>query len=96
MNSLGKEIERKIVVLSYKRYKRNGCTRRPETRAFICRGGFGCSPHTGGTAVFGTFLVDGEEARIEGYDIERRATIKESRKWFKAAKVKGLLERCVE
>lgn len=39
-------------------------------RRFKCAGGFGCSPTAIGTAVFGTFLSDGEEARINRSDVE--------------------------
>ena len=38
-------------------------------RRFVCNGGFGCSPTKMGRAVFGTFLADGEEARIDRGDI---------------------------
>jgi hypothetical protein len=39
-------------------------------RRFKCEGGFGCHPDKIGTAVFGIFLLDGEEARISRGDIE--------------------------
>jgi hypothetical protein len=39
-------------------------------RRFKCQGGFGCSPSAVGRAVFGTFLVDGEETRMDRGDIE--------------------------
>lgn len=41
---------------------------------FRVEGGFGASPHTMGRALMGTFLSDGERARMEGYDVERLAT----------------------
>lgn len=43
-------------------------------RVFQANGGFGMHDYTIGSAVFGTFVRDGEEARMEGYDIERIAT----------------------
>lgn len=44
---------------------------------FRVDGGFGASPTTMGRALFGTFLSDGEEARMEGYMVERLATDEE-------------------
>lgn len=46
-------------------------------RVFKAEGGFGCSPHTSGTAVFGETIYDGDRFRIEGYEIERLATDEE-------------------
>ena len=46
-------------------------------RVFHARGGFGCSPATMGSAVTGETPYDGEEFRIEGYQIERYATDEE-------------------
>lgn len=43
-------------------------------RVFHATGGFGCLPDTMGSAVFGRFVRDGEEARIEGLQVERFAT----------------------
>lgn len=42
-------------------------------RVFRVRGGFGASPVTGGNALFGTFLADGESCRMEGWQVERFA-----------------------
>jgi hypothetical protein len=39
-------------------------------RRFKCESGFGCNPAAMGNAVFGTFLLDGEETRINRSDIE--------------------------
>lgn len=39
--------------------------------------GSGASPHTAGRALFGEFLSDGEDARMEGYMVERLATNEE-------------------
>jgi hypothetical protein len=46
-------------------------------RIFLAKGGFGCSPTARGTAVFGTFVKDGNDDRMERYDIERLATDEE-------------------
>lgn len=37
----------------------------PESQIFYATGGFGCSPATMGTAVFGQFISDGERCRME-------------------------------
>ena len=37
-------------------------------------GGFGATPDTAGRALFGTFLADGERARMSGSDGERIAS----------------------
>jgi hypothetical protein len=73
INSLN--LEGRVVVLSKRAVK-------PEyhavvERVFEARGGFGCSPTAGGSAVFGTFLVDGENARFSRGDVERLATDEE-------------------
>ena len=39
-------------------------------RRFHATGGFGCSPTSIGRAVFGTFLVDGEHARMDRANFE--------------------------
>lgn len=39
-------------------------------RRFRCEGGFGCNPEAMGTAVFGVFLLDDEQARISRGDVE--------------------------
>lgn len=54
----------------------------PEYRAIkyrivLCTGGFGCTPHTLGRAVFTTALYDGEESRWNRSDFERLATPEE-------------------
>jgi hypothetical protein len=46
-------------------------------RVFHARGGFGCSPDAIGRAVFGTFVRDGEEARMNRGHVERFATDEE-------------------
>lgn len=46
-------------------------------RVFRVRGGFGASPVTQGSALFGTFLADDELCRMEGWQVERLATLAE-------------------
>lgn len=43
-------------------------------RVFIVLGGFGMDRDTAGTAVFGRYKFDGEECRIEGYEIDADET----------------------
>ena len=43
-------------------------------RVWRVKGGFGASPDSSGRALYCTSLFDGEEARFEGYDVERLAT----------------------
>lgn len=45
-----------------------------EHRVFRVTGGFGASPNTSGSALFGQYLLDGEECRLEGRMVERLAT----------------------
>ena len=74
-NSLNQELSGKVVVL-----KKDGL--KPEyhdikQRLFKVSGGFGASSFTNGSVLFGTFLSDGEECRMNGYDVERLATDEE-------------------
>ena len=39
----------------------------PDNQLFRQKGGFGCSPTTGGNACFGTYCLDGEEVRQERF-----------------------------
>lgn len=54
------------VVLVHKKFLKPEVT----DRRFLCEGGFGCHPQTNGTSVYGKWLSDGEEDRINGYEIE--------------------------
>jgi len=67
-NSLNIDLTDKTVILSLKYYKGT-----EEERKFICKGGFGCKSFTMGSAVIGKFVNNGEECRIEGYEIEKLA-----------------------
>ena len=42
--------------------------RTPENQLFLAQCGFGCDPSKMGRAVVGTFIADGEEARMERGD----------------------------
>jgi len=67
MSVAGIDLEGKVVLIRKSYFK-------PEyadgDRRFKCEGGFGCKPYLSGTAVFGTFLSDGEQARINRGDVE--------------------------
>lgn len=69
INMVEVELANKHVVLSPKFYK--------EPFIFLCKGGFGCSPTSIGNCVVGTFIKDGEEARVERWQIYRLATEEE-------------------
>lgn len=71
-NALGHDLMGRVVVLV------EGAMA-PEYRAlkwrlFRVNGGFGAQPFTAGTALFGTHLADGEQARWHGGLVERFAT----------------------
>jgi hypothetical protein len=68
----GVDLKGKTVVLSPKHYKGDEAA-----RTFKCDGGFGCNPHTTGSAVFGEFVSDGERARVERWQISHLATTQE-------------------
>lgn len=66
-NALGKELEGKVILIKKKYIK-------PEfhhDRRFMCEGGFGCHSRTLGKAIFGYYLIDGEQDRIEGFMVEK-------------------------
>jgi hypothetical protein len=64
-NSLNLELTGKRVILSGSRYRGN-----KEERMFLCESGFGCHSFTSGRAIYGKFVKDGEECRVDGYEIE--------------------------
>jgi hypothetical protein len=75
-NNLNIELKGKWVLLNKEYFNKEV---NPLDNFFLCLSGFGTSPSTSGYAIFGHFQ-DGEEARIEGYDIERLATNEEELK----------------
>jgi len=71
-NSLNIELENRYVVLKSGNYKGTDIQ-----RVFLCKDGFGCGAKTRGRAIYGEFVFDGEQTRVEGYEIERLATSEE-------------------
>ncbi len=65
-NRLNVHLRGKVVVLDGRFYEGDERARR-----FLCRGGYGLMPEARGKAIIGTFLADGEECRVEGYEVEK-------------------------
>lgn len=68
-NALGVDIHSGTVVL----IKADGLRKEfhpPEKRRFLVTGGFGRRASARGSAIFGTWLIDGEHDRRDGFDIE--------------------------
>lgn len=65
-NSYGEDYAGKILVLPVKSFSAD--YQQPHYQLFRAEGGFGCSPETMGTAVFGKFLFDGEDCRYRRND----------------------------
>lgn len=70
MNTLDKDIEGKVIRIRKDQMKEEW--QDDEKRAFYVVGGFGAHGFTGGTALFGIFLYDGEEARMDGLQVDVR------------------------
>ena len=95
-NSLDQELEGKYVVVDEKAYNK---TKDDIERVFLCEAGFGCSAETLGRAIFGKFVFDGEECRVEGYHVKRLATdqeIEEAKKRFLERKKGEQKEKILE
>ena len=72
-NSLRIDLVGKVVI-----FKQEGLSVPAEEHPFLVGlTGFGADPNLRGTAIFGTFLSDGERARMDGYDVARLATQEE-------------------
>ena len=71
-NSLRMDLEGKVVI-----FKQEYMTVPALDHPFRVTGGFGAKDYTAGRALYGTFLSDGEKARMEGYMVERLATPEE-------------------
>lgn len=74
-NSLNMDLEGKHVVIKKEILKPE--YHDVEKRVFLVKGGFGAKSYTIGTALFGEFVFDGEECRMDGYDVERLASEEE-------------------
>jgi hypothetical protein len=73
MNSLHRLITKdEIVVLKKNLFKPE--FQELKYRLFLVRGGFGMRPESMGSAIYGTFISDGEECRYEGHDIDAEET----------------------
>ena len=68
-NTLKTELTGKVVI-----FKQSRMSVVATEHPFRVEGGFGASPGTIGSALLGTFLSDGEQATMGGYDVERLAT----------------------
>jgi hypothetical protein len=71
-NALNEDLTGKVVIFA-QTYMSVPATEHP----FEVEGGFGARSFTSGNALMGTFLSDGEKARMEGYMVERYATEEE-------------------
>lgn len=71
-NNLNAPLEGRFVLLREDWFKDQVMAADGRERVFLASGGFGCSPHTMGNAVYGEFVVDGEECRVEGYNLDER------------------------
>ena len=58
--------ENQILVIKSESLDKN--YRNAANQLFTAFSGFGCDPHKMGTAVYGEFLIDGEETRFERSD----------------------------
>ena len=59
MNHLNLNLKDMTVIMDKKHYK-------DKTNEFICKSGFGCSPNTNGTKIFGRWLSDNTEDCVRG------------------------------
>lgn len=71
-NNLGEDISGRYVLIQKSWFEDQNMAADVRERVFLAGGGFGCSPHTRGNAVVGEFVIDGEQIRVEGYDLETR------------------------
>lgn len=94
-NNLDENIEGRYVLLQPRWFKAAlvpHVNAHPEEQVFKAIGGFGCSAHTMGNAVFGEFVVDGEKCRVEGYNLMARfATPEEVEVAFQERRRRGVL-----
>ena len=62
---IGTELVGKKVILCSSKY-----AGKEDKRTFLCKSGLGCSPGLKDTFIYGIFISNGCEARIDRYDIE--------------------------
>jgi hypothetical protein len=74
-NKLNIDLKDKYVVLSKEYMKPE--YHEVKSRVFLCQAGNGCRSFTIGQGIFGKFVFDGEECRVEGFEVERLATEEE-------------------
>ena len=63
-NRLNIDLHGKTVLLNKEHFKEGTDLR------FVCKNGFGCSSFTNGTSIYGTWVADGQDDKINGYDVE--------------------------
>ncbi len=63
-NSLRIDLKGKTVLLNKSNFKEGTDLR------FKCEDGFGCSPRTNGTTIYGKWVSDNLQDKISGYDVE--------------------------
>jgi hypothetical protein len=85
-NKLNRDIERgEIVVIDKACHNEN--YQASEQRLFIVLGGLGMRSEANGCAVFGKYVSDGEECRIEGHTISPTETAEYQEKFGKFMRV---------
>lgn len=72
-NAIGKNLTGKVVLISTDALREKYHAK--ERRAFLVENGFGASPATAGTALFGRFVFDNDETRMDGYSVDAEAGI---------------------
>jgi hypothetical protein len=72
LSTRGQNLKNRHIVLSADHYLGNDIQ-----RVFKCEDGFGLNPEARGTAITGTWVYDGDLARISRFEIERFATEEE-------------------
>ena len=75
-NTLNEDLTGRAVIIDAAEMKQEYADN-PARRLFVVSGGFGAKPYTSGGGLFGAFLFDGEQCRIEGWMVERFATDEE-------------------
>lgn len=71
-NALNQNLAGKVVI-----FKQEALNIPVEEHPFLVTGGFGARHFTAGTALYGAFISDGERGRMEGFEVDRLATVQE-------------------